>query len=265
MFPRGLPKTNTFKASDDCVLWYGRFKRVVPGVPKVTEYGGERLGRWPGLVETYLMLALTKPEDKLIAFTEIANLMQQRPEMSGDVYLAERRKENGEPATRLGTYVAPSWSWASVQGHVSLHYGPIILEPETYASGEDVMRSVSRGYIKLRDFPRRAGVRKREAQAWPSGSVLTMVLSGESFECDAWMDKTDMSEGTRCTEGVILEQLDLDRDIIKRVGRFTVQGYAAALVFYGFGWEFWKRPGSSARAVMMEKAAVLSERVVTLL
>ncbi|KAK4100024.1 HET-domain-containing protein, partial [Parathielavia hyrcaniae] len=69
MFPSDIPDTGAFALSHSL-----ESRLCLPA--------------WFQLVETYAPLALTKPEDKLPAFSGIAKLMQQRPGMSGDVYLA---------------------------------------------------------------------------------------------------------------------------------------------------------------------------------
>lgn len=240
-------------------------------------------------------------------------MMQQRPEMNGDVYLAglwrrhlpyhmlwSRRKEGG-----LGTepmiYIAPSWSWASVQAPVTLQ--PVtdgvneeilveILEAETYTLGEDVTGSVFGGYIKLRGFLRRA-----ECAVWPrrrryadrsimDRTKLAMTPSGGPAEIIVWPDETDMfgaqddmretvyclpiqmwqnDKGDRCTEGLILKQMDFDPNAFKRMGKFKISVGAkdGQREFYGVGDEVWEREDTSATAVMQE-AAAFRETVITL-
>jgi hypothetical protein len=339
MFPRGLPETKTLRVRDTRAPWYGRFKSLTlgprrqdqrrwwlremgRGVPRRADPDLAYLPLWGELVETYSALALTKAEDKLTAFSGIAKLMQQRPEMSGDVYLAglwrrhlpyhllwardspllprdrDRGGGGGGPGpvtTKATTYIAPSWSWASVQAPVSVHSGPFgignndeilveILEAEIHASGGDATGSVSGGHIKLRGFLRRA-----ERVTWPSGlTYLRLWPAGRQRGQHVWMDQTvvlgergcdgesvcclpiqmwQTPNGTRYTEGLILKQIDLNPAAFRRVGKFRDTGYSAGVGrgFYGVGEEVWKRPAASARAVMRDEPVKFSERVITLL
>ncbi|KAF3807902.1 hypothetical protein GCG54_00007638 [Colletotrichum gloeosporioides] len=72
------------------------------------------LREWTHLVMQYSECHFTRPEDRLNAFSGVANLFQ---EATGYRYLAE-------PGPRLSTkYRAPSWSWASIDGPVYIR-GP---------------------------------------------------------------------------------------------------------------------------------------------
>ncbi|KAF2732396.1 hypothetical protein EJ04DRAFT_554044 [Polyplosphaeria fusca] len=88
------------------------------------------LGRqhWAEIVETYSRGELTKPQDKLVAIGGIAKLIQQQ---CRDTYVAGMWRQQLEhqlcwstidpescPTKRIVPYVAPTWSWASVQGRV---------------------------------------------------------------------------------------------------------------------------------------------------
>lgn len=129
---------------------------------------------WGELVETYSSLALTKWEDKLVAFSGIAKMMG---EILNDEYLAglwkghlpyymlwSRRKDGGLDTEPM-IYIALSWSWASVQAPVTLY--PItdgrnedilihILDAEAYTQGSGVTSSVFGGFIKLKGYLRQA-------------------------------------------------------------------------------------------------------------
>jgi hypothetical protein len=337
LFPRGVPGTRTFRVRDTQMPWYGRFKSLTLGQRRqvqrrrwMREIGAPRradpdiayLPLWGELVETYSALALTKPEDKLTAFSGIAKLTQQRPEMSDDVYLAglwrrhlpyhllwtrgkpflPRVREGGDCpiSTKATTYIAPSWSWASVQSPVTVHFEPFVtdnndeilvevLEAEVDASGEDITGSVSGGYIKLKGFLRNAG-----CVVHPNGRGSLTTASGvELPDTYVWMDETGVFREGNCkresvyclpirmwrtpagdwpTEGLILKQMDLDPGVFERVGRFSaccyarVKGYDAgeSRGFYGVGVEVWERKGVSAKAVMRDEAATFSEGVITL-
>jgi len=330
MFPDGLPETYLFRQRAQGAASNGHFKRLDPELD-----GGwlreeksmdrlksspafNRFSLWAELVETYSALSLTKWEDKLIAFSGITKMAQQWPEMAGDGYLAglwrqhlpyhmlwSRRKDGGLHTEPI-TYIAPSWSWASVQAPVTLH--PVtdganeeilinILEAETYPSGEDATGSVFGGYIKLRGF-----LRDAEFAVWPTdyfegyrnhGNImdrmrLSMEPRGPPANIIVWADETDKiapekpeqnrnkvsclpvqvwqnDKGDRCTEGLILEQLEFDPSLFKRMGKFKIAVGAkdGRRVFYTVGDDVWEEAGVSARGVML-KAEVFSKKTITL-
>ena len=81
-------------------------------------------GSWARIVEVYSAAKLTKPRDKLIALSGIAQRMQN---LLGDQYLAGLWRRHlpsqllwsmplgvVKPPTRANPYRAPSWSWASM-------------------------------------------------------------------------------------------------------------------------------------------------------
>lgn len=83
---------------------------------------------WSNAVETYTRRRLTFPNDKLVAIAGLARDVQSTSE---DVYVAGLWKEElktqlcwrvvGE-GKRMVPYVAPTWSWASVNAEVSVHH-----------------------------------------------------------------------------------------------------------------------------------------------
>ncbi|KAK1847244.1 heterokaryon incompatibility protein [Colletotrichum chrysophilum] len=88
------------------------------------------LREWTHLVMQYSECHFTRPEDRLNAFSGVANLFQ---EATGYRYLAGMWEEEllhqlcwtaTEPGPRLSTkYRAPSWSWTSIDGPVYIR-GP---------------------------------------------------------------------------------------------------------------------------------------------
>ncbi|EOA82784.1 uncharacterized protein SETTUDRAFT_43617 [Exserohilum turcica Et28A] len=87
--------------------------------------------RWRQVVQSYSELDLTYKTDKLPALSGAARLIQER---TGDRYLAGLWKSNlvaglmwqatcqkKAGANHKTTYIAPTWSWASIQDHV-IHY-----------------------------------------------------------------------------------------------------------------------------------------------
>jgi len=320
-FPNGLPDTEIFRNRALGAPSNGRFKRLDPeldgGWLRETK-SMQRLKShpdlnifsiWGELVETYSSLNLTKWEDKLVAFSGIAKMMRQI--LGDDDYLAglwrrqlpyhmlwSRRKDGGL-ITEPMIYIAPSWSWASVQAPVTLQ--PItdgknedilidIIEAETYTQGEDVTGAVFGGFIKLRGFLRLA-----ECAVWINDpqslrtermeTCLAMKPKGRPADIIVWPDETDQfgpetsmrakvfclpiqiwrnDKGDRCTEGLILEKLDFDRDTFKRMGKFkiSVGSKRGEAEFYTVSDEEWmtKPPRKLLSALIM-----FEERVITII
>ncbi|KAH6855460.1 heterokaryon incompatibility protein-domain-containing protein, partial [Chaetomium sp. MPI-CAGE-AT-0009] len=327
MFPDGLPETDLFRKRALGTASNANFKRLDPELDggwlrEIKSMGRlksspafNRYSLWAELVETYSATSLTKWEDKLVAFSGIAKMAQQWPEMAGDGYFAglwrqhlpyhmlwSRRKDGGL-LTEPMTYIAPSWSWASVQAPVTLH--PVtdganeeilisILEAETYTSSEDATGSVFGGYIKLRGFLRDAELAIWQFDHDPNlrSSMDRMRLSmeprGPPADIIVWADERDKTplekpeenrnkvsclpiqvwqndKGDRCTEGLILEKVDFGPSVFKRVGKFKIAVGAndGRRAFYTVGDDVWEDAGVSARGVML-KAEVFSIKTITL-
>lgn len=136
-FPAGLPE------SPDPLTFIVRtgLKRIKPAVKDGTQSEMTKTSEesrldgyayWDGIVDVYSRSALTRQEDKLIALSGIA---QEMNVLLNDEYLAGLWKNHlpsqllwsvttplianhGNPSFRPVTYQAPTWSWASIVGHV---------------------------------------------------------------------------------------------------------------------------------------------------
>lgn len=203
---------------------------------------------------------LTRKTDKLMAFSGIAQRMQR---VLNDEYLAglwkqhlpyhllwSKRKDN-PIAPEPRDYRAPSWSWASVDGKVTLY--PItdtqteeisveILEAKTFSIVGGEMSQLTHGHINLRGTLRPAHM----AQFRPDYSTrLSLEPDGKpTTSINVWPDNLDNifpatvkrlpvfclpvhvwwnSDGDRCTEGLILSQTEGRHEAkFKRVGRFKI-------------------------------------------
>lgn len=120
---------------------------------------------WHKLVEQYTKCSLTMDEDKLVAISGIAKLVQRKLE---DDYLAGlwRRslledllwevRGDGVGAQRPDRYRAPSWSWASVDGRISYQSPRIgqdritVLNAAVSLRSVDLTGQVKAGEIRLR-------------------------------------------------------------------------------------------------------------------
>jgi len=89
----------------------------------------DQLQHWADLTESYSKCQLTRIEDKLIAFSSIAKRVCT---YSNDVYVAGFRSKllpaallwtreqftEGTITTKPGLYIAPTWSWAHIDGSI---------------------------------------------------------------------------------------------------------------------------------------------------
>jgi len=117
---------------------------------------------WMELVQEYSSCVLTKPCDKLFAFSGIAKLFQQ---YTNDVYVAglwkSRLVETMDCYVALpkplssSTYRAPSWSWAALDGPVlraafrERVYDVKVLDLQ-FTTGSDPTIDVTDAHLKLR-------------------------------------------------------------------------------------------------------------------
>jgi hypothetical protein len=136
-FPHGMPQSFRSAKSleplwemHDAMLPLSRPQNdpqhgLLNDLPKDRGMSTRALTLWNSLVREYSNCVLTHPEDKLLAFSGVANLFQ---EVTGDRYLAGLWWSNllplldwwvDQPRSRATEkYRAPSWSWASVDGPI---------------------------------------------------------------------------------------------------------------------------------------------------
>ncbi|RSM05391.1 hypothetical protein CDV31_009629 [Fusarium ambrosium] len=134
--------------------------------------------KWELLVMQYSACDLTKPQDKLIALSGVANLFRN---VTGDQYVAglwrsalprllcwERHIGNSDETqkargARPAAYRAPSWSWASIDDPVSYpsreYHDILLLEDlieitnvDIVAQGEGKTAQVSNGVLTVRGW-----------------------------------------------------------------------------------------------------------------
>jgi hypothetical protein len=140
------------------------FRLPLPSGPSVDPYYV-----WNKILLAYSGRALKKNTDKLVAISAVAKKIQ---EMTEDQYVAGLwRKhfehhllwladQSNERRKRATQYIAPSWSWASVnttiRPHIYIRPGSPtmvqILEVKIETLTSDVTGQVSGGYLKLRGW-----------------------------------------------------------------------------------------------------------------
>lgn len=122
---------------------------------------------WYTIAENYSSRSLTKPADKLSALSGLASLLASSIPEGHDDYLAGIWRQDlaggllwqtEEPCARFSTYIAPTWSWASMAGKISYfrerYQFPFeslvdIEEAACDKSRFDPTGSVSGGHIRL--------------------------------------------------------------------------------------------------------------------
>ncbi|KAH6695472.1 hypothetical protein F5X68DRAFT_244126 [Plectosphaerella plurivora] len=124
VFPLGRPGSSPVKRIN--ALWNFVGPQPAAGTASMSD---ELLSAWTSVIKEYASCELTYPTDKIFAMTGVAQVFA---EISGDVFVAGMWKTrmasmfdwwitegglmNPTPATRLAKPVAPSFSWASVDG-----------------------------------------------------------------------------------------------------------------------------------------------------
>lgn len=134
---------------------------IASGTPKALCYA------WYSTAEDYSSRTLTDPTDKLVALSGLASLLASSLADGDGEYLAGHWKRDlaegllwhtVHPCRRYLTYVAPSWSWASMDGRISFfrernqfpsHSDTAIEEAICDKSRFDPTGGVSGGYIRL--------------------------------------------------------------------------------------------------------------------
>lgn len=175
-------------------------------------YGIERDGvvtgrlahTWSFLVSIYSRANLTYATDKMVAFSGLAKALQsQEPQ---DEYIAGLWKKNfiaqlawsrtterstsAEQCSPYYSYIAPSWSWASVRGEVTsklafyqdIRYLTIFVDHQLEYSGSDSTGQITSGWITLQGPLREM-------------TVHNVGIPGHPFDQNMYGIFTDVREG----------------------------------------------------------------------
>jgi hypothetical protein len=187
MYPDGVPSTSLYEGYTFGFKWIdlanppqnSNLARILQsGSEEETILKQQGLYKWSNMVYSYMKRCLTFEQDKLIAISGVARRLQ--PSIQSD-YLAGLWKTDlplqllwrgyslrgvTKVPTRTDAYCAPSWSWASVTGHILVHnlalyilpqgkvYMIQILESNIFLKTGDTMGQVSGGSLKLRGWLR---------------------------------------------------------------------------------------------------------------
>lgn len=286
MFPNGVPSTllrGLYKGVG--------FKRLDPAIdgPKIIEELEFKFDRswpldaminsfvvWNSLVQAYTRCRLKNRQDKLIAISAIAKQFQP---LFKDEYIAGLWKRHLAqhllwhvaeprtvilPTTNSENYVAPSWSWASLNGPVTTfnliarHDKPVMvemLEVEVKPVTADKMGQVSGGYIKVRCWLKQLSPPELDYDDPEDSNPMWMFKTPGITHCfffpdhlplpadlkwycvpvleTAEEDEDDKTgELDRSVHGLVLLKTENENEY-RRVGRFVTQGDT---------YKFFKRP-----------------------
>lgn len=211
---------------------------------------------WNTLVSVYSRCILTKRTDKLVAFSGIAHLFQ---EMIKDEYVAGLWRSHLRESlcwfvqhpTQPAEYVAPSWSWAAVDGSAQLPSSDPdatfilhITDVSITLSSLDPFGGVSGGFICVKGYLAHC------VCTGHNGENVTMNRTGggEGFTVEQHLDAlpitngqgTDLIDGTQTyclavkvrhywrshlyLEGLLLETRSGTSQEYTRIGQFKVTG-----------------------------------------
>jgi hypothetical protein len=147
---------------------------LLTGFPLVPSEDGADFRLWEGLVSEYSARQLSYATDKLPAVSSVASRfansatgrylagLWEEDLVRGLMWRSSSGKRFGRrvPARRFESYIAPTWSWASIQGHVYWNaLSKISTTPTTKAEIEEVkcvtktgnaFMEVASAYIRLK-------------------------------------------------------------------------------------------------------------------
>lgn len=167
--------------------------------------------QWCMVIQMYSSAALTRESDKLVAISGLARAFQQA---YGDEYIAglwrhqlppqlvwacEIKHASLRPRKRTAKYVAPSWSWASVNAEVRGHW-PLSREEDLVASFSHVeverldsnpVGPVASASITIRGSLFRVNWTRIHEEAITADLTIVHDNPDISHAMDAWPDTWD--------------------------------------------------------------------------
>jgi hypothetical protein len=164
-------------SEDHAGLIVGRIEKIAESVSQPWQPNGQQfaIGHWARFIESYSARQLTYDTDALPA---ISGIIQEIQRLTGDTYYAGLWKQNfldgllWRPEARLGSperveghpqtprrrheWIAPSWSWASVQGRIThllwysdIEYSACLEECSVTHCGIDPFGALKEGFARL--------------------------------------------------------------------------------------------------------------------
>lgn len=264
-FPDGLPE------SPDPLTFIVRtgLKRIKPSVRqpiynesinKSRESRLDGYAYWDGIIDVYSRSSLTRQEDKLIAISGIA---QEMSSLLNDEYIAGLWKNHlpsqllwsvttplvdndGIPCFRPATYQAPTWSWASIAGHIVPGNLPAghnwtTLPKHLKAHVELISEEDPTGQIAAAQLHVQGLLRPATWQCLWHGRIYQLLFDGQLIPDHStfWPDELSSSaslptrvycfpllsthwDKTRTIDGLVLAQAE-SGNVYTRIGKFRYQ------------------------------------------
>jgi hypothetical protein len=202
---------------------------------------------WQELVERYTLCQSTFGQDKLIAISGIARRIQQE---NHDEYIAGLWRKDlelqllwyvgGVPMPRYIPYVAPTWSWASIQ--TSVRHNPLWMGPDistdrlvsvvdtkiAYAS-TDVLGEVKSAALRLSCTLFARVTMYQEDETWYLTDDMDIECTFDTIDTVSLttievylLPVIKQQKGTSITmfEGLMLEPSETSKDCYRRIGHF---------------------------------------------
>ena len=219
----------------DCTFsgFRAAFERLSDGI-SYPEYSGiEKVGResfsqvWYDIVESYSRSRLSKAKDKLVAFSGITDAVQRATKRTFVSGLWEESLSTDliwfaidGPGKRLlsddGVPVAPTWSWASIEGAVALDILPenariVTEEPKTLITARFEKRSLNNAPWEANIIvtgPLRAGVSVSKS----GDKTWNIYLDGSEHICARLFPDVEDFEPGEMSSLASLTFLVLDRE-----------------------------------------------------
>ncbi|KAJ9142917.1 hypothetical protein NKR23_g6789 [Pleurostoma richardsiae] len=191
-----LAASETHPAADDGTLALGFTqpkKRVMCNISTSDIYL-----TWAGFVQAYTAGKLTYQSDRLVAISAIARTMCEAAGLHSDDYICGHWTTHlprsllwimERPGRRPAEYIAPTWSWASVEGIVLRQPNDevdadliTLVDISTTLKSGDPFGEVLNGYARLRGSMRRTRIRQIKAPENLDTEYLLVQLNGQAVE-----------------------------------------------------------------------------------
>jgi hypothetical protein len=166
-YPYGVPESFSATAQFKANLDYGRYVAKAAEVERDSNTVARCYNLWQHLLLYYTRTELSWPTDKLVAISGVAKSLGMA---LGDTYVAGMWRHNletqllwrrlaihGEVCSRARQYIAPTWSWASTDGPITMTLPPLshfeikvhIKNVHLIYEAEDMTGQIQSGYLDL--------------------------------------------------------------------------------------------------------------------
>lgn len=238
-FPENLPpeiSTSSFSESKRLLLFKG---------------GNFYDDYWRNIIDLYSNGCLTRISDKCVAF---AGIVEETQDFAQDRYLAGFWRQNLEqqllwmiqhptPASRPQCYLAPSWSWLSIDGPVQasrILRGRVLLEildVSVSHSSDNILGQIKHGYLRACGLLGPAVLERKDRLRWEFCAIRGRHPPLRPHQCKIFMDElVDRTSQNAVylllfdhprnhgVEGLLLIPTGEAQNEYRRIGRFSIGG-----------------------------------------